>query len=453
MVSHFGCTKLRLDRLGCPSSLLFVPICLTPELVISSDTLRTIMTELYKALDTPWTTDIHKSCATFVAEIVLMLYRGDLTLSPWLRCNPPAEGLVLLLFQGSCLHNGVYDEMRTDITHAWQAAVVALARTHGPLGEPFLELLGRFSSVLAGELLGSLDVAGVDHIAKMTASLLRVGATDSMGATDTTTLARIYDVMMSNVFQNVPSWTHITELCLYADNLRGHHYITQTYASRAVENKSVTSATSNPVDSLYKYYTVALFTITVLMELCHENLDNSADDDDESETDDEITEDCNHLVSSQSWPLLQSHLLNILYANVIAHTFTAHFKSAPVGLVCGGKEGRWERKRMLAVGWLTYANDSPQGLKGKLELVVGSCFGGLCQSSGCIPSRGTADDEDQPMVRVEGYKEGVSATRGSRWAVGSSPGKLREHGLWAVQAVGRVGEAVGTIAEERYKAD
>nr|CAD7572874.1 unnamed protein product [Timema californicum] len=56
------------------------------------------------------------------------------------------------------------------------------------------------------------------------------------------------------------------------------------------------------------------------MELCHENLDNSADDD-------EIKEDCNHLVSSQSWPLLQSHLLNILYANVIAHTFTEHFKS------------------------------------------------------------------------------------------------------------------------------
>ncbi|CAG2056500.1 unnamed protein product [Timema podura] len=79
-------------------------------------------------------------------------------------------------------------------------------------------------------------------------------------------------------------------------------------------------------NSLYKYYTVALFSITVLMELCHENLDNSADDD-ESETDDEITEDCNHLVSSQSWPLLQSHLLNIHYANVIAHTFTAHFKS------------------------------------------------------------------------------------------------------------------------------
>nr|CAD7413808.1 unnamed protein product [Timema poppensis] len=347
------------------------------ELVISSDTLRTIMTELYKALDTPWTTDTHKSCATFVAEIVLMLYRGDLTLSPWLRCNPPAEGLVLLLFQGSCLHNGVYDEMRTDITHAWQAAVVALAHTHGPLGEPFLELLGRFSSVLAGELLGSLDVAGVDHIAKMTASLLRVGATDSMGATDTTTLARIYDVMMSNLFQNVPSWTYLTDLCLYADNLRGHHYITRTYARRAVENKSDTSATSNPVGlshvvrmemgrmpkkalqskgkyripigrsrtrwveqvqkdmeakgvdwrhSLYKYYTVALFSITVLMELSRENLDNSADDD-ESETDDEIKEDCNHLVSSQSWPLLQSHLLNILYANVIAHTFTAHFKS------------------------------------------------------------------------------------------------------------------------------
>nr|CAD7602362.1 unnamed protein product [Timema genevievae] len=353
------------------------------ELVISSETLRTIMAELYKALDTPWTTDTHKSCAALVAELVLMLYHGDLTLSPWLRCNPPAEGLVLLLFQGSCLHNGVYAEKRTDITHAWQAAVVALARTHGPLGEPFLELLGRFSSVLAGELLGSvawrvggvstclgsqvgsggdragkkanlclynvailnrpesteavivsfygnsytcLDVAGVDHIAKMTASLLRVGATDSMGATDTTTLARIYDVVMSNVFQSVPSWTHITDLCLYADNLRGHHYITQTYARRAMENKSVTSATSNPVDSLYKYYTVALFSITVLMELCHENLDNSADDD-ESETDDEITEDCNHLVSSQSWPLLQSHLLNIHYANVIAHTFTAHFKS------------------------------------------------------------------------------------------------------------------------------
>nr|CAD7447402.1 unnamed protein product [Timema bartmani] len=307
-------------------SYLVVPFCLTPELVISSETLRTIMAELYKALDTPWTTDTHKSCAALVAELVLMLYHGDLMLSPWLRCNPPAEGLVLLLFQGSCLHNGVYAEMRTDITHAWQAAVVALARTHGPLGEPFLELLGRFSSVLAGELLGSLDVAGVDHIAKMTASLLRVGATDSMGATDTTTLARIYDVVMSNVFQSVPSWTHITDLCLYADNLRGHHYITQTFARRAMENKSVTSATSNPVDSLYKYYTVALFSITVLMELCHEKLDNSADDD-ESETDDEITEDCNHLVSSQSWPLLQSHLLNIHYANVIAHTFTAHFKS------------------------------------------------------------------------------------------------------------------------------
>nr|CAD7430118.1 unnamed protein product [Timema monikensis] len=70
----------------------------------------------------------------------------------------------------------------------------------------------------------------------------------------------------------------------------------------------------------------------------------------------------------------------------------------------------------------------------------GSCFGGLCRSSGCIPSCGTADDEDQPMVRVEGYKEGVPARRVLWWAVGNSPsntsrvgkrhGRLREHGLW-----------------------
>nr|CAD7427824.1 unnamed protein product [Timema monikensis] len=75
-----------------------------------------------------------------------------------------------------------------------------------------------------------------------------------------------------------------------------------------------------------------------------------------------------------------------------------------------------------------------------------------------------SDDEDQPMVRVEGYKEGVPATRVSWWAVGSSPGnvirggseesvtgRLRKHGLCAVQAVGRVVGAAGASAEERYK--
>nr|CAD7399917.1 unnamed protein product [Timema cristinae] len=58
-------------------------------------------------------------------------------------------------------------------------------------------------------------------------------------------------------------------------------------------------------------------------------------------------------------------------------------------------------------------------------LIQGSCFGGLCRSGGCIPSRGIADDQDQPIVRVEGYKEGVSATQVSWWAVGSSPGNLK----------------------------
>nr|CAD7578159.1 unnamed protein product [Timema californicum] len=38
------------------------------------------------------------------------------------------------------------------------------------------------------------------------------------------------------------------------------------------------------------------------------------------------------------------------------------------------------------------------------------------------------DDEDQPMVRVEGYKEGVPATRVSRWVVRSSPGNVSHGG-------------------------
>nr|CAD7256890.1 unnamed protein product [Timema shepardi] len=93
-----------------------------------------------------------------------------------------------------------------------------------------------------------------------------------------------------------------------------------------------------------------------------------------------------------------------------------------------------------------------------------SCFGELCWSGGCIPSRGTADYEDQLMVRVEGCKEGVPATRVSRWVVGSSTGNVSRGGsgesvtdglenmdCGAVQAVGRVVGAAGASAEERYK--
>nr|CAD7412437.1 unnamed protein product [Timema poppensis] len=39
-----------------------------------------------------------------------------------------------------------------------------------------------------------------------------------------------------------------------------------------------------------------------------------------------------------------------------------------------------------------------------------------------------SDDEDQPMVRVEGYKKGVPATCVSRWVVGSSPGNVSRGG-------------------------
>nr|CAD7195150.1 unnamed protein product [Timema douglasi] len=35
-----------------------------------------------------------------------------------------------------------------------------------------------------------------------------------------------------------------------------------------------------------------------------------------------------------------------------------------------------------------------------------------------------SNDKDQPMVKVEGYGEGVPATRVSRWAVGCSPGNV-----------------------------
>nr|CAD7266073.1 unnamed protein product [Timema shepardi] len=94
--------------------------------------------------------------------------------------------------------------------------------------------------------------------------------------------------------------------------------------------------------------------------------------------------------------------------------------------------------------------------------------------------RSRGDNEDQPMVRVEGYKEGVPATRVSRWAVVSSPGNKRESrwevgsspgnvsffgadyrggsvtdGLEStvcgfVQPVGRVVGAAGASAEGRY---
>nr|CAD7196820.1 unnamed protein product [Timema douglasi] len=90
-----------------------------------------------------------------------------------------------------------------------------------------------------------------------------------------------------------------------------------------------------------------------------------------------------------------------------------------------------------------------------------------------------SDDEEQAMLRVEGYKEGVPATRVSRWAVGSSPGgngwvttqlaleftllytlrcclalfneRKGSFPLARENAEGRVVGAAGASAEERYK--
>nr|CAD7393263.1 unnamed protein product [Timema cristinae] len=74
---------------------------------------------------------------------------------------------------------------------------------------------------------------------------------------------------------------------------------------------------------------------------------------------------------------------------------------------------------------------------------------GFAGAAVCIPSRGTADDEDQPMVRVEGYKEGVPAARVSRGE--SATDGLENMDCGAVQAVGRVVGAAGASAAERYK--
>nr|CAD7259787.1 unnamed protein product [Timema shepardi] len=58
----------------------------------------------------------------------------------------------------------------------------------------------------------------------------------------------------------------------------------------------------------------------------------------------------------------------------------------------------------------------------------GSSISGLCRSGGCRSFRGIAVDKDKQIGRVEKYKERVTATQGSRWAVGWGPDNVSRGG-------------------------